>query len=189
MKKTIFAFVVLGIMAIACNSPKQKELAKADLPSAADRIERGEFLVATLGCNDCHSPKVMTPRGPVPDPNRLLSGHDSNETLPEYDPQSVGGYVLFNMNGTAAIGPWGTSFAGNLTPDATGIGFWSEEQFVKSIKEGKYKGLDNSRPLLPPMPWEGYSKLPDEDLKAIYAYLKSIKPVKNIVPQAILPGI
>jgi hypothetical protein len=60
---------------------------------------------------------------------------------------------------------------------------------VKSIKEGKYKGLDNSRPLLPPMPWEGYSKLPDEDLKAIYAYLKSIKPVKNIVPQAILPGI
>tara|TARA_R110002126_G_scaffold84533_2_gene205433 strand:- start:101 stop:670 length:570 start_codon:yes stop_codon:yes gene_type:complete len=189
MKKTIFAFVVLGIMAIACNSPKQKELAKADLPSAADRIERGEFLVATLGCNDCHSPKVMTPRGPVPDPDRLLSGHDSNETLPSYDGKTTEAFVLFNMNGTAAIGPWGTSFAGNLTPDATGIGFWSEEQFVKSIKEGKYKGLDNSRPLLPPMPWEGYSKLPDEDLKAIYAYLKSIKPVKNIVPQAILPGI
>jgi len=113
MKKTFFALAVTSLMISACGSPKQKEVTKEDLSSSDDRIERGEFLVATLGCNDCHSPKVMTERGPVPDPNRLLSGHDSNEILPDYDPQSVGGYVLFNMNGTAAIGPWGTSFAGN----------------------------------------------------------------------------
>ncbi|MDL5514196.1 diheme cytochrome c-553 [Arenibacter sp. M-2] len=188
MKKTFLALAITGLLISACGSPKQKEVAKADLPNSGDQIERGEFLVTTLGCNDCHSPKVMTERGPIPDPNRFLSGHDSGEVLPGYDPQSVGGYVLFNMNGTATIGPWGTSFAANLTPDATGIGFWSEAQFIKAIKSGKYKGLDNSRPLLPPMPWEGYSKLPDEDLKAIFAYLKSIKPVKNIVPQAILPG-
>ena len=189
MKKTFFALVVLGSMLGACNSPKPKEVAKADLPSSVDQIKRGEFLVATLDCNACHSPKLMTDRGPVPDPDRLLSGHNSDEILPSYDPKTAEAYALFNMNGTAAIGPWGTSFSGNLTPDATGIGFWTEEQFIKAIKLGKYKGLDNSRPLLPPMPWEGYSKLPEEDLKAIFAYLKSIKPVKNIVPQAILPGI
>ena len=187
MKKTFFALAITSLMISACSSPKQKEVKIEDLLSSGDPIERGEFLVATLGCNDCHSPKVMTERGPVSDPNRLLSGHDSNEILPDYDPQLVGGYVLFNMNGTAAIGPWGTSFAGNLTPDDTGIGFWSEEQFVKAIKNGKYKGLDNSRQLLPPMPWEGYAKLPEEDLKAIFSYLKSIKPVKNIVPPAIFP--
>ena len=121
MKKTLLTLAVTGLMICACGSPKQKEVAKAELPSAVNQIQRGELLVATLGCNDCHSPKVMTPRGPVPDPDRLLSGHDSNEILPEYDPQAVGGYVLFNMNSTAAIGPWGTSFAGNLTPDATHI--------------------------------------------------------------------
>jgi cytochrome c553 len=188
MKKAFLALTITCLVISACNSPKQKEVAKADLPNSGDQLKRGEFLVATLDCNACHSPKLMTNRGPVPDPNRLLSGHDSNETLPSYDAKTTEAFVLFNMNGTAAIGPWGTSFAGNLTPDATGIGFWSEEQFVKAIKFGKFKGLDNSRPLLPPMPWEGYSKLPDEDIKAIFAYLKSIKPVKNIVPQAILPG-
>jgi hypothetical protein len=55
------------------------------------------------------------------------------------------------------------------------------------MKDGKYKGLENSRTLLPPMPWQGYSQMPDEDLKAIFAYLKSIKPVSNLVPMAIPP--
>ena len=90
------------------------------------------------------------------------------------------------MGLTTAVGPWGTSFAANLTPDETGIGNWSEAQFLKAIKEGKFKGMENTRPLLPPMPWTEYRNFPDEDLKAIFAYLKTIKPIDNVVPAAIL---
>jgi hypothetical protein len=89
------------------------------------------------------------------------------------------------MDLTSAVGPWGQSFASNLTPDGTGIGNWKEEQFIKAIREGKYKGLDNTRPLLPPMPWVAYKNLTDDDLKSIFAYLKSLPPVKNAVPAPI----
>ena len=125
--------------------------------------------------------------GPVPDTLRLLSGHPANETLAPFDKEILKSYVLFNTNSTAATGPWGTSFAANLTPDQTGIGSWTEDQFVRAMKEGKWKGLENSRNLLPPMPWQGYGQMPEEDLKAIFAYLKSIKPVNNLVPMAIPP--
>jgi cytochrome c553 len=83
---------------------------------------------------------------------------------------------------TAAIGPWGISYAANLTPDDTGTGNWTEAQFMKAIREGKSKGLDGARPLLPPMPWEVARNMSDEDLKAVFAYLQSVKPIKNVVP-------
>ncbi|MFC4721012.1 c-type cytochrome [Geojedonia litorea] len=150
-------------------------------------IKRGNYLVNVIGCNDCHTPKIMTEQGPIHDPNRLLSGHNQNEAIPVYDPEITKSFVLFNMNSTAAVGPWGTSFAANLTPDITGIGTWSEAQFLKAMKEGKYKGLDGSRSLLPPMPWTSFSQMPDNEIKAIFAYLKSIKPIENLVPSAIAP--
>ena len=68
---------------------------------------------------------------------------------------------------------------------ATVVGNRSEAQFMKAIREGKLKGLDDARPLLPPMSWQNFKKLNDEDWKSIYAYLKTTKPVKNIVPQPI----
>ena len=188
LKPTI---MVIAFMLFACNNSKSTkgDYGNKVTISIPDQIKRGAYLVNVIGCNDCHSPKVMTERGPIPDPNRLLSGHNSNEVLPSYDPETNKGYVLFNMNSTAAIGPWGTSYAANLTPDDTGIGTWSEEQFLRAMKQGKYKGLEGSRQLLPPMPWPAYSQMQDEDLKAIFAYLKSIKPVENIVPQATPPAI
>ena len=191
MKKCYLVFSMLGIILIACNSPKQKEIAKAVVAKAepntvVDRVTRGKLLVASIGCNDCHSPKIMTERGPEVDAERRLSGHPSQENLPPYDKETSKSYVLFTMGLTATVGPWGTSFAANLTPDETGIGNWSEAQFLKAIKEGKFKGMDNTRPLLPPMPWTEYRNLPDEDLKAIFAYLKTIKPIDNVVPAAIL---
>lgn len=183
--------VVAGLMLLSCNTSNNEaqEYKEKEEVTLAKQIERGNYLVNTSGCNDCHSPKKMTDHGPVPDPDRLLSGHDMNEPLPPYDKNGSKGYVLFNMNGTASIGPWGTSFAGNLTPDDTGIGNWSEEQFLTAIRKGKYKGLEGSRQLLPPMPWPAYAQMSDEDLKAIFAYLQSLKPVENIVPQAVLPAI
>ena len=90
---------------------------------------------------------------------------------------------------TAWAGPWGVSFAFNLTPDKeTGIAEWSEENFVRAIRTGKHQGQPNGRDILPPMPWEQYKNFTDEDIKAVFAYLRSIPPVKNQVPLPVVPG-
>ncbi len=192
MKKQLLTFAVLCIILAACNSEKkEKSIVKMYEPTTAEAdispVQRGEMLVKAGGCHDCHSPKKMTDMGPIPDPDRLLSGHPANEQLGEYDLNTAKSFILFSQGLTAAIGPWGTSFSANLTPDDTGIGSWTEAQFLTAIKHGKYKGMDDSRPLLPPMPWEAISHFPDSDLKAIFAYLKTIKPVQNIVPSPIPP--
>jgi hypothetical protein len=90
--------------------------------------------------------------------------------------------MVFAPDLTQAVGAWGVSFSANITSDSTGIGGWTEEQFFKAMREGKSKGLDNTRPMLPPMPWQNFAKLKDADLRAMFAYLKSTKPVRNIVP-------
>jgi len=107
--------------------------------------------------------------------------------LGRIDKEMLSDWILFNQHLTAMVGQWGVSYAANLTPDPTGTGNWSEEQFVKAIREGKLKGLDGTRPLLPPMPWPAYAQLTDDDLRAIFAFLKTVKPVNNLVPQPIPP--
>lgn len=168
---------------IADNAAQPKQSAKEDT------IERGKYLVSVIGCGDCHTPKKMTDKGPVPDMDRFLSGFDASRPLGKFDNKvaQAGQWVLFNGELTAAAGPWGVSFAANLTPDPTGLGDWSFENFKKAIREGKYKGMDNSRPLLPPMPWQNFAKLSDGDINAIFMYLKTIKPISNRVPQALPP--
>ncbi len=125
--------------------------------------------------------------GPEPDMERRLSGHPAKMPLGNINPEELKSWMLFNQNLTAFVGPWGVSYAANLTSDESGIGSWTERQFIKSMREGKYKGMDNTRPLLPPMPWPNFSKATDEDLKAIYAFLKSTKPIENVVPAPIAP--
>jgi hypothetical protein len=88
---------------------------------------------------------------------------------------------------TAVAGPWGVSFSANLTADSTGIGNWTEAQFAIALRQGKSKGLEGNRMLLPPMPWPNYVNLTDADLKAMFTYLKSTKPIKNVVPAPIPP--
>jgi hypothetical protein len=155
--------------------------------SSEELIKRGDYLVNAIGCHDCHSPKIMTPNGPEPDPERLLSGFPATQPITKANSDALKSWVLFSFDLTSAVGPWGQSFAANITSDETGIGNWTEEQFFRAIREGKYKGLEGSRTLLPPMPWFVYKNLTDEDLKSIFAYLKSTKPVKNIVPAPIAP--
>lgn len=149
--------------------------------------ERGRYLVASLGCGDCHSPKVMGPRGPREDGAMLLAGHPEGNPLPP--PPSLTGPWLAaaTWDQTAWTGPWGISYATNLTPDEnTGIGSWSEETFVQSLRTGRHMGV--SRPVLPPMPWQSLKNLTDEDLRSIYAYLRTIAPVHNRVPEPVPPG-
>jgi len=179
------------ILLIFCNQPEAKEqmagtaVTTDAAPMSHDSmVKRGGYLVSIMGCNDCHTPKKMGPQGPYLDEERILSGHPSEVPVPPYDASTSKNWILFNQMLTNYVGPWGTSFSANLTPDSTGIGSWTEAQFLKAIREGKYKGLDNTRPLLPPMPWQEFRNASDVDLKAIFAYLKSLKPVHNVVPTA-----
>ena len=82
----------------------------------------------------------------------------------------------------------GTSFAANLSPHETGLGAWSEENFVNAIKKGKHQGIDNERQIMPPMPCQEMNVWPDEDIKAIFAYLKTIPSINNVVPANMPPA-
>jgi hypothetical protein len=137
----------------------------------------------------CHTPKKITAAGFVYDNDRLLSGHPS-QTTTNLDLKEISRKgIVSSADFTAWAGPWGISFTANLTPDDTGIGPWTEEQFITAIREGKYKGLSGSRSLLPPMPWEMYRNWTDSEIRAVFAYLRTIKAVKNMVPAPIAPGI
>ena len=192
---TIFLLIVCSLF-FSCVEEKGNDvqLASTSVFEAPTRInkelERGKYLVEIMDCNTCHTPKKMTGQGPVPDLSRLLSGYPANDPLPEIVPEAVGPgkWLLFNGDLTAAVGPWGVSFGANLTPHPSGIGTWSFAQFKKAITEGKHKGLDGGRTLLPPMPWQTYSKVKEEDLRAIFAYLKTIPAIENVVPAPIPPG-
>jgi hypothetical protein len=166
------------------DAAKGRGESQTDTVSNVALIKRGEYLVTTMGCNDCHSPKYMTPHGPMIDTLSMLSGFPSNRPIPEYPADLIKkGLVVFTGDATATMGPWGTSFAANLTPDDSGIGAWTEAQFKNAITHGKFKGLDGSRMIMPPMPWQNYVALKDEDIKAIFHYLKSLPPYKNLVPE------
>lgn len=141
-----------------------------------------------MGCNDCHSPKRIGNNGPEIIPELLLSGYPSDRSIINFKSTLIQeGFSLFYPDLTAAIGPWGTSFAANLTPDPTGLGSWTAEQFKTALTQGKSKGLENARMLLPPMPWVNYASMKEEDILAIFSYLKSITPLENIVPAPIAP--
>lgn len=142
----LFPFFSFQISSIT--QQKEKGLIKQEL------IKRGEYLVRFGGCNDCHTPKVLTPNGPVPDKERLLSGHPSDSKFSTIDFSQVesGNWILFSPDLTVTVGPWGVTFATNLTPDKqTGIGLWIEEIFINSMRAGKHMGA--GPPILSPMSW------------------------------------
>lgn len=190
MKNVVIAAAAVMILAgamISCETRK----AEAKVSGANNVIEedsaalvkRGEYLVTVGVCDDCHSPKKMGPKGPEIDPELRLSGYPSSRPIPRFDSvQAKKGMVQFNEDFTAYAGPWGLSFSANLTSSPTGAGSWKFENFKYAIRHGKWKGLETSRDLMPPMPWFNYKLMPDEDLKAVHAYLKTLKPVDNVPP-------
>jgi mono/diheme cytochrome c family protein len=177
-----YIIIIISLIAFTGCKSHKKEIIENQTLTGNELIERGAYLVNTIGCADCHSAKVFGPMGPMVDTITNLGGHIEGDISDKVNIDALSNWALFNYSLTATVGPWGISYAANITSDATGIGNWSEEQFLRAMKEGKYKGLQNSRMLLPPMPWQNYGQMSDEDLKAIYAYLKTTKPVKNVVP-------
>lgn len=178
----VFVAIISGLSITACTrttagNPDQPMLDHAEM------VKRGQYLVNAIGCDDCHSPKRFGPQGPEIIPELRLSGFPQNGQLPSIDTGTVHkGWALFAPDLTSAVGLWGQSYASNLTSDETGLGNWTVDQFLIAMKKGKFKGLENGRDLFPPMPWLTYKNLTDEDIKSIFAYLQSIPPVRNIVP-------
>jgi len=191
--------VVAGALAaslaviVAANASRRPAATAADMQplrrmSHAEKVARGKYLVTVGGCNDCHTPWIMQANGkPGPDMTRQLSGHpqDIKITSPlqlNHDRFNV----AWSSTNTAFSGPWGVSFTANLTPDVhTGTGIWTFDIFKNTIRNGRHWGV--SRELLPPMPWFNYAKMSDDDLAAIFAYTRTIKPIRNQVPQPIPP--
>ena len=152
--------------------------------STVDMIARGKYLVTIQDCNGCHTP--FNEKG-EPDMSRMLSGHPANLKVTAPRPRAGDWLVSINSTNTAWSGPWGVSFTSNLTPDrATGIGSWTEETFIAAIRNGKKSGV--GRPLLSPMPWRMYAMASDDDLKATFAYLRTIPAISNRVPNPLPPG-
>ena len=173
----------------ACSQPPASAPAPA-APSTQSKVERGRLLVVGGGCHDCHTTKKMGPKGPEPDMSRMLAGHPEDIKVAAPYRQAPGSPYQIGVTETltAWSGPWGVSFAANLTPDKnTGItsGVWTEDLFVKALQSGKHMGT--ARDILPPMPWNWYGQLPEEDLRAVYAYLLTIPPVLNHVPEPLPP--
>jgi len=148
---------------------------------AQDIVERGKYLVGITGCHDCHSPKL--PGGMKPDPERMLSGRPQTTKVPS----KADGEVHASEDLTAWTGGWGQSVASNLTPDpASGLGTrYNEAKFLQTMRTGKKpEGVQ----IMPPMPVDVYVNMKDDDLKAIFAYLRTIKPIRNAVRTGLAPA-
>lgn len=162
-------------------------LSAQDQESAVDDIEKGKIITEIFGCVDCHSPKIKEGEFWVNDPDKLFSGHPQDNVLPNFPPDIIGPDKwrgLFTDGMTAWGGPWGISYSSNLTPDSkTGIGKLTEENFLSILNIGIHSNMN--RKLMQPMPWKEISELEDEDLKAVYKYLRTVKPVKNKVPDSV----
>ena len=183
LNRTAIATISAGIL--SCPMLSTAVLAEG---RDAPLVKRGALLVSVGDCVTCHTPFRMGANGPEKDIARGLSGHPEGLKLtppPRLDAE-------WNWAGsatmTAFVGPWGITYAANLTPDReTGIGAWKEKDFVQAMRTGKHLGA--ARPILPPMPWKALSRLPESDLRAIYVYLMAQPAVKNKVPDPVAPDV
>ena len=131
------------------------------------QVQRGEYLVELLGCGSCHTDGAL-------------------EGVPDFDKALAGSSI-----GIAFSNPMGNRYPGivfppNLTPDPdTGLGGWSDKQIANAVRYGA--GRHTSRRIVI-MPWQGYSKMTEEDVTAIVAYLRSIPAVRHDVPEEVIPG-
>ena len=194
MRKTILMLTALTAILftyiVSCNNPEPKKETATTEISNDSLIKRGDYLVSAIGgCDDCHSPKKMTAHGPEIDMDKRFSGYPADRPFGKVDSNIIkNGMLVFSGDLMAFAGPWGVSFAANITSDETGIGTWSIDNFKKAMREGKLKGTEGTRPILPPMPWQTFKNMTDDDLSAIFAFLKSTKPIRNVVPAPKHPG-
>jgi mono/diheme cytochrome c family protein len=181
------AILLTAVISTATLDAQGSSTGGASASSAkASQIARGKYLVDIMGCHDCHTPMKLGPNGPEWDMTRALSGHPESLVMPPAPEQKLPWMASMGMTMTAWNGPWGTSFTRNLTPDKeTGLGDWTVEEFIATMKTGRERG--KGRPVLPPMPVQNLANLTDSDIRALFAYLQSLPPIKNRIPQPVEP--
>ena len=116
-------------------------------PDQSKPAERGAYLVRMAACADCHTPQ------------------ENGQPMPGMD--FAGGFILYEPKGPVA--------SANITPAASGIGYYNDATFVLAMRTGKV----GARPLHASMPWWFFGKMTDDDLKSMFAYLQTLKPVKH----------
>jgi cytochrome c553 len=169
-----------GIAVLLLAGTGQAQQRAGGAPAAGASVDRGKYLVSITGCHDCHSPKTQ---GMTPDPARLLSGRPSTTKMPS----KADGEIHASLDFTAFYGPWGQTVASNLTPDkATGLPGrgYNEKTFIQAMRTGK---KPNGTAMQPPMPVEVYQNLSDDDLRSIWMFLQTLKPVNNAVLAGLEP--
>ena len=181
----ISSLLVFSVLAISCNNKPAQEIAYSP-----ERIEIGQAVVEGWNCSFCHSPQIKGPDGKaIADPKRFMSGHPADEEIPAIPDMVLTSpewmEFLDNLDSTV----WATDnlivFSANLTPDdETGIGTWTEAEFVETIREGRHRGIE--RRIKYPMPWRELGELSDEELLSVYEYLMTLEPVNNKVPASIV---
>jgi len=183
--RTMLSAAALTLLAGGIGRAVSTPSAKTEVPAPA-QVARGAYLVGAMGCHDCHTPWKPGPKGPAPDMSRALSGHPADLVMPA-PPKPAGPWVWSGAGtNTAFAGPWGVSFTANLTPDLeTGLGRWTAETFIATMKTGRHEG--KGRPLLPPMPYPSVASLTDDDIRSVFAYLQSLPPIRNRVPAPVDP--
>lgn len=190
MKKAILPVSLFAatLVAVSFVGPKSDPALVALDGSPTAAVERGRYLVHSFGCLDCHTPLKPGPHGPEPDESRMFSGHPAELAMPPAPKLPEGPWLVsVAATNTAWAGPWGVSFTANLTPDKeTGLGNWTAQDFVDTIRSARHMG--RGRPILPPMPVQALANMTDEDLRAIFAYLRTVPAVKNRVPQPVEPA-
>lgn len=185
----ITTLAAAGTIAMAADRPSQATPGPAATPPPSEAlVARGKYLVTIGACNDCHTPMKMGDKGPEPDMDRMLSGHPASMVLPPAPTLPEGPWlVVSSASNTAWSGPWGTSYTANLTPhDVTGLGQWTLRNFRDTLRTGKHMG--RGRAILPPMPWPMYQHFTDEDIEAIYSYLRTVPAIDNKVPDPLPPA-
>jgi len=176
--------ILISALLVAATAPGVG-LAEGSAPD--DKVRRGEYLVNTSACHDCHTPLKMGENGPEPDMDRMLSGHPEDVVITEGASLAGPWAAAVSTTNTAWSGPWGVSFTANLTPDPeTGVlRDYSEAQFIAAFRTGRHLG--QGRQILPPMPWPVYGQMSDEDLGAVFAYLRQIPAIRNRTPAPLPP--
>jgi hypothetical protein len=184
----VTALTMLTIEVVEAAEPASPPATVAKPVRLTTEQARGQYLMSTSACMDCHTPWKLGDKGPEPDTTRLYSGHPEQLRMPPAPTLPEGPWVMTaGATNTAWAGPWGVSFTANLTPDIeTGLGRWSEADFIRTIRTGRHMG--RGRAVLPPMPIAVYNHFTDRDLKAIYAYLRTIPPIRNKVPDPAPPA-
>jgi mono/diheme cytochrome c family protein len=138
-------------------NPPKVPMDSLQLTAHSDAIKRGQYLVRLAGCETCHTPRNA---------QGFILGMEF-----------AGGSVFRHANDKADA-------ASNLTPDPTGIGHYTEQQFIGVIRTGRF----GNRQINSAMPWHFYRNMTDSDLRAIFAYLKALPPISHKIDNSQAPS-